>query len=440
MAERWEKALANPQLSGCLALRRVRVNRASGNMRIDFSASRLLTQRERQTVRESFAKEFPRAQVDVSFAYPGGFAFDEKGMTYLLERLFENEAGARAFLRGDNWQFADDTLSFSVSAGAGRAFLARKNVDAQLAAILRAEFGREVKVRFVEPENMSEILAKIREDRVREEERSAALQQDRVRYEEKKAQARADGAAFGKVISDNPIPMDELTEATGRCVLTGEVLSVNVVDSKKGNTKIVTFAFSDYSDSVAGKLFLTERGEGTVAEKAERLLAVLKEGAWILARGEYRYDDFSHEMVLMTTDIMAAPAPEREDNAPEKRVELHLHTQMSSMDACIPPAEAIARAAKWGHKAVAITDHGVLQSFPDAFGAAKKHDIKFIPGCEGYLIEDSAQLVERADDRDFHGATFVVVDVETTGLSPAKDAIIEIGAVRVENGELAGEY
>lgn len=130
MAERWEKALANPQLSGCLALRRVRVNRASGNMRIDFSASRLLTQRERQTVRESFAKEFPRAQVDVSFAYPGGFAFDEKGMTYLLERLFENEAGARAFLRGDNWQFADDTLSFSVSAGAGRAFLARKNVDA----------------------------------------------------------------------------------------------------------------------------------------------------------------------------------------------------------------------------------------------------------------------------------------------------------------------
>ena len=440
MAERWEKALANPQLSGCLALRRVRVNRASGNMRIDFSASRLLTQRERQTVRESFAKEFPRAQVDVSFAYPGGFAFDEKGMAYLLERLFENEAGARAFLRGNNWQFADDTLSFSVSAGAGRAFLARKNVDAQLAAILRAEFGREVKVRFVEPENMSEILAKIREDRVREEERSAALQQDRVRHEEKKAQARADGAAFGKVISDNPIPMDELTEATGRCVLTGEVLSVNVVDSKKGNTKIVTFAFSDYSDSVAGKLFLTERGEGTVAEKAERLLAVLKEGAWILARGEYRYDDFSHEMVLMTTDIMAAPAPEREDNAPEKRVELHLHTQMSSMDACIPPAEAIARAAKWGHKAVAITDHGVLQSFPDAFGAAKKHDIKFIPGCEGYLIEDSAQLVERADDRDFHGATFVVVDVETTGLSPAKDAIIEIGAVRVENGELAGEY
>lgn len=260
-----------------------------------------------------------------------------------------------------------------MSAGAGRAFLARKNVDAQLAAILRAEFGCEVKVRFVEPENMSEILAKIREDRVREEERSAALQQDRVRHEEKKAQARADGAAFGKVISDNPIPMDELTEATGRCVLTGEVLSVNVVDSKKGNTKIVTFAFSDYSDSVAGKLFLTERGEGTVAEKAERLLAVLKEGAWILARGRrYRYDDFSHEMVLMTTDIMAAPRPSARTTRRRKRVELHLHTQISSMDACIPPVEAIARAAKWGHKAVAITDHGVLQSFPGRLWRGEK--------------------------------------------------------------------
>ncbi|MDO4546466.1 MAG: PolC-type DNA polymerase III, partial [Clostridia bacterium] len=119
---------------------------------------------------------------------------------------------------------------------------------------------------------------------------------------------------------------------------------------------------------------------------------------------------------------------------------LHLHTQMSTMDACASASDLIAQAARWGHKAIAITDHGVVQAFPEAFSAAKKNNIKLIPGCEGYLIADKAMLVDRADSRSLADATFVVFDVETTGLNSNSDVIMEIGAVKYQGGREVDEF
>ena len=212
-----------------------------------------------------------------------------------------------------------------------------------------------------------------------------------------------------------------------------------MLDTQTGKMKIVTFSMTDYLGSVNCKIFLSgKRGADANAKaiqaQADLLSEKLKNGKWATVRGSYRYDDFKHEMMLMVADVMEAEKPVRRDTAAEKRVELHLHTTFSTMDACATATDLIKQAAAWGHRAVAVTDHGVVQSFPEAFGAAKKAGIKLIPGCEGYLIEDSADVVKNAGDGEIEKSAYVVLDVETTGLNTFADSIIEIGAVRFENG------
>jgi DNA polymerase-3 subunit alpha (Gram-positive type) len=185
--------------------------------------------------------------------------------------------------------------------------------------------------------------------------------------------------------------MSELGEGVSRVTVRGEVLKSELRDLKNGS-KLCSFALTDYTGTVACKAFVGGR-RATSAEatqqQAEQLMEGLKEGQWVRARGDYRYDDFQREMVLMASDIVRADAPRRLDEAAEKRVELHLHTQMSAMDACASPTDLIKMAAGWGHPAIAITDHGVVQAFPEAFSAARKAGIKLIPGSEGYLIDDA---------------------------------------------------
>jgi len=143
--------------------------------------------------------------------------------------------------------------------------------------------------------------------------------------------------------------------------------------------------------------------------------------------------------VIFINDLIKIPPQEREDNQDKKRVELHLHTQMSAMDAVSPVSSLVSRAAKWGHPAIAITDHGVLQAFPDAYAAGKKYGIKIIYGVEAYLINDCKPLVINGNDKDF-SQPFVVLDIETTGLDAKKDKITEIGAVKIIGKEIVEEF
>ncbi|MEE0988454.1 MAG: PolC-type DNA polymerase III [Kandleria vitulina] len=197
----------------------------------------------------------------------------------------------------------------------------------------------------------------------------------------------------------------------------------------KSGKHLQTLYVTDYTDSIIVKRFESKR------VTKEDLDQLKKGGKWIRVKGQVEYDKFSQEQIIMARDIEIIPSPkEREDQAKEKRVELHMHSNMSTLDGMNPVADYIKQAAKWGHKAVAVTDHGNVQSFPDAQSAAKSNNIKMIYGVELNMIDMDFTSVMNVSSIPLNDLTFVSFDLETTGLSQIDDHITEFGAVKIKNG------
>ena len=254
----------------------------------------------------------------------------------------------------------------------------------------------------------------------------------------------------GRAIGDKPVDIVELAEDSGIVVIEGTVTGVNEPkELKGGETVLVTFAVYDLTSTIYCKAFYQYRmkrrgmGEEPVPPTDEERQRVkeqvdqIKNGMRVRLRGECRMDNFLGELSIGVRDMQQMPKVERMDTCEEKRIELHMHSQMSTMDATAEAAQLVATAARWGHPAVAITDHGSAQAFPSAFGAAKKNNIKLIPGVEGYLV-DMVPIVKDADDR-LLSSPIVVLDFETTGLSTVHDRIIEVGAVKLVDGQIVDE-
>ena len=254
-------------------------------------------------------------------------------------------------------------------------------------------------------------------------------------YEKKentyKREAKAENAIYGRNISIEATPIKDINEASGYVAVLGEVFKVETMVTRTEKI-ILTFFITDYTGSIIVKCFLKP-------QEKDEVLDNIKKGLYCKVRGEAVYDSYAREVVLMGRDILKMKKIERMDGAEEKRVELHCHTTMSAMDGVTPVSKIIERAAKWGHSAVAITDHGVVQSFPDAQIAAKKNKIKVLYGVEGYLVDDGVPLAlnEKGQNLD---DTYVVFDLETTGFSPKNDSIIEIGAVKIKNGAIVDNF
>ncbi|CDB16709.1 dNA polymerase III polC-type [Clostridium sp. CAG:221] len=254
-------------------------------------------------------------------------------------------------------------------------------------------------------------------------------------YEKKentyKREPKSENCIYGRNISIEAIPIKEINETSGYVAVLGEVFKVDTMETKTGKI-ILTFFITDYTDSITVKCFLKP-------QEKEEVLNNIKKGLYCKVRGEAIYDTYAREVVIMGRDILRMKKLERMDGAAEKRVELHCHTTMSAMDGITPVGKIIERSAKWGHPAIAITDHGVVQAFPDAQIAAKKNKIKVLYGVEGYLVDDGIPLAlnEKGQSLD---DTYVVFDLETTGFSPKNDKIIEIGAVKVKNGKIIDSF
>ncbi|KXH80016.1 PolC-type DNA polymerase III [Sporosarcina sp. HYO08] len=276
-------------------------------------------------------------------------------------------------------------------------------------------------------------------EREAEEEEFAkkALEQLQQREASKKDNDQVSGPfILGIPIKDDEqmVEIQSIQDEERRVTIEGYVFDTEVRELRSGRS-LLTLKVTDYTDSILVKMFSRDN------EDAE-MMKSLKKGAWVRARGGIQNDTFVRDLIMMAQDIMEISPTIRKDVAPEdrKRIELHAHTMMSQMDAVVSASDLVAQAAKWGHPAIAITDHANVQAFPEAYAAGKKHDIKVVFGLEANLVDDGVPIVYDEQHRKLEDDTFVVFDVETTGLSAVYDTIIELAAVRVRNGEIIDTF
>ncbi|MCR5687656.1 MAG: PolC-type DNA polymerase III [Lachnospiraceae bacterium] len=255
------------------------------------------------------------------------------------------------------------------------------------------------------------------------------------RQSSKKAPLNPD-VIYGRDFTDGPINICDIDGDIGEVVIRGQVCGLQIRDTRTGK-KMVTFSVTDFTDTIDVKMFPKE-------DRQERLLGGLADGTFIILHGITGFDKYDGTLSIGRVEGIRKThdfREKREDNETVKRVELHCHTKMSDMDGVSAVSDIIDRARAWGHSAIAITDHGGVQAFTEAFHHIQKKkidDIKIIYGMEGYVVDDSEIAVlpkeHTIDD------TFVVFDLETTGFSPSGDSIIEIGAVKIEQGRITDRF
>ncbi|MBM7094212.1 PolC-type DNA polymerase III [Bacillus sp. H-16] len=240
--------------------------------------------------------------------------------------------------------------------------------------------------------------------------------------------------AIGKPIKDEPKRMEEVQEEENNIVFQGYVFDAETRELRSGRT-LLTFKMTDYTDSFLIKMFSKDKEDVPALE-------AIKKGMWLKVKGMIQHDTFVRDLTMMARDIQEVRPVEKQDLAPEdeKRVELHLHTPMSQMDAVTSVSKYIQQAKKWGHKAIAVTDHGVVQAYPEAYGAGKKEGVKILYGLEANLVDDGVPIAYNEADRNLSDDTYVVFDVETTGLSAVYNTIIELAAVKVKEGEIIDRF
>lgn len=299
----------------------------------------------------------------------------------------------------------------------------------------QAEYAEETFQREVDTivQNYAEAEAAIKEKQAKIEEQKPAKDFKKENTYIKKKLVDPD-IFYGRPFEGDDMPIVEITDEIGEVVIRGKIIQVETREIRNEKT-IIMFAVTDFTDTIMAKVF-------TKNEFLPDLLANLKKDTFIRMKAMAVMDKFDHGVALNSVmGIKKIPdfTEKRMDLSPVKRVELHAHTTMSDMDSVADCKKMLKTAMSWGHKAMAITDHGVVQAFTDANHCVEGTDFKPIYGVEGYLVDDLKPIVFDSENQDLD-SRFVVFDIETTGFSAVNDRIIEIGAVKVEGGRIVDRY
>lgn len=324
--------------------------------------------------------------------------FDINYLTNFVKEIYEHFPASRTILEGATYNLNGDRLTVELAAN-GKDVLVNLGCDKFIRQTIDRRFERLIAVEFVGNASAQDDIKALEELQKKENQKLAVaspmanpVAASKVPAQKKPKEKTYDDLPisitnakplFGTLVKGKPKPIKECLPEDGEVVVWGDVFSLETRESKDGRYSIINFNITDYTSSYPVKVF----GE---KKKCEDLVENLKDGKTVLVRGSINMDTYMHTYLINARAVTEIEKIEKQDNAPEKRVELHLHTNMSAMDGMTSAKELVSRAIAWGHKAIAITDHGVVQAFPEACNTAAKAGIKIIYGMEGYLVDDDA--------------------------------------------------
>lgn len=350
--------------------------------------------------REELIRVMSLNRLDFGVHFPPE-SFDINYMTGFVKEIYEHFPASKSILEGAQYNLSGDRLTVELAAN-GKDVLVNLGCDKFIQKTVDRRFERLIKVEFVSNVTAQDDIKALEALQKKENERiqTAAPMANPVAVSKTPIQKKPKEKTyddlpisitnakplFGSIVKGKPKPIRDCLPEDGEVVVWGDVFSLETRESKDGRYSIINFNITDYTSSYPIKVF----GE---KKKCEDLVENLKDGKTVLVRGSINMDTYMHTYLINARAVTEIEKIEKQDNSPEKRVELHLHTNMSAMDGMTSAKELVSRAAAWGHKAIAITDHGVVQSFPEACNTAAKAGIKIIYGMEGYLV----------DDDDFYG-------------------------------------
>ena len=417
------------------AVRAAQIDPVKRTVMVEMEAPGYIPERIIQSVSRQIEEHYGLERLEIYQYFPESeLAKLEPGE--LTSMFVAEDSICRGTLAGAKYEWEGTDLTIRLRANG------KDTLEACIPAVrqrLNAMFATQVSVSVVSGKDLQGQALYDAMEKIRSE---AVIHQAKPVFVEKKAvpAASAGGstdAIYGKPFRATPVPMKDIKLDMGIVTVEGKVFSVEHRELKKRNAWVVNFDMTDDTNSIRINRFME-------ANEAKPILEQVSVGTVLKLQGKLVINQFDNEMVLKPYAIMAGHMEKRRDTAEGmKRVELHLHTTMSNMDALTPTAAAVKQAAAWGHRAIAITDHGVVQSFPDAMKAASKakvagtdQNIKILYGVEGYFVNDVDDriVVHGQQDHPLDGE-FVAFDLETTGLSSREDTIIEIGAVRMKGGQ-----
>lgn len=455
---------------------RVNISKSTLEVKIYLLSKRLISRQqikqiEYQIKKQLFCKGNNKVTIIDHYELSAGYTPEKLMPIYfdsILAELQERSIIEYNILKHAQWSFEGDVLHIAVE----DSFIIKsktQNIKSTLEDIFQNRFGYMVKVFFdyipiadkeeIEEKNVVTIAeAKINVQYNGENESSTTVEFANIEKKSSNLETKSNNnqsqekkgnyskytpkkvindpdTIYGKGFEGESIPISDIQDEIGEVVIRGKVLKLEARELRNEKT-IITFSVTDFTDTISAKIFLKN-------EQVPEVLEVLKEGIFIKLKGMALMDKYEREITIgsiVGIKTIADFTVTRQDKSPVKRVELHAHTLMSDMDAVVDVKTLIKRAIAWGHNAIAITDHGVVQAFPDANHAIEKVDnFKVIYGVEAYLVDDLKDIVENEKGQSLMDS-FVVFDIETTGFGPVNDKIIEIGAVKIVDGKIVDKF